>query len=279
MHLAGYLLHHLPALPASFVLSKIVGLFALPSNIIVTLGIAGLVLGRTRFARAGHRLAAAALILIAIIGFSPFGNLLIEPLEDRFPPWDAARGPPAGIVVLGGAVDPGFVAARGAPDINEAAERLAVVPALARRYPLARIIYSGGDASLLFHGDTEAHQAAALIESFGVAKSRLTLEQRSRNTAENAIYSKELAAPKQGERWLLVTSAYHMPRAIGAFRKAGFDVDAYPVDYRTVGAEDLLLPFVDAASGLRRTDIAAHEWVGLMVYWITGRSSEFFPRP
>jgi uncharacterized SAM-binding protein YcdF (DUF218 family) len=262
-----------------FVLSKILGFFALPSNLLVTLGIAGLVLARTRFARAGHRLAAAALILLAIVGLSSFGKALIEPLEDRFPPWDATRGPPAGIVVLGGAVDPGFVAARGAADINEAAERLAVVPALAGRYPLARIIYSGGDAGLVFHGKTEAHYAAALIESFGVAKNRLTLEERSRNTAENAVYSKALAAPKPGERWLLVTSAYHMPRAIGAFRKAGFDVDAYPVDYRTAGAEDLLIPFEDAASGLRHTDIAAREWVGLLVYWITGRSSEFFPGP
>jgi uncharacterized SAM-binding protein YcdF (DUF218 family) len=262
-----------------FVLSKILGFFALPSNLLVTLGIAGLVLARTRFARAGHRLAAAALILLAIAGLSPFGRALIEPLEDRFPPWDATRGPPAGIVVLGGAVDPGFVAARGAADINEAAERLAVVPALASRYPLARIIYSGGDAGLVFHGGTEAHYAAALIESFGVAKSRLTLEERSRNTVENAVYSNALAAPKPGERWLLVTSAYHMPRAVGAFRKAGFDVDAYPVDYRTGGAEDLLIPFDDAASGLRRTDIAAREWVGLLVYWITGRSSAFFPGP
>jgi uncharacterized SAM-binding protein YcdF (DUF218 family) len=262
-----------------FIVSKVLNFFALPTNLIVTFGIVGLVLWRTRFRRAGRRLAAAALILLAIVGLSPFGNALIEPLEDRFPPWDASRGAPAGIVVLGGAVDPAFVAPRGSPDLNEAAERLTVIPELARRYPLARIIYSGGDSSLLFHGGSEAQSAAALIESFGIAKNRLTLEDRSRNTAENAVYSKAVAAPQPGERWLLVTSAYHMPRAMGAFRKAGFDVDAYPVDYRTKGTEDLLIPFDDIASGLRRTDLAAREWVGLVAYWLTGRSSALFPGP
>jgi uncharacterized SAM-binding protein YcdF (DUF218 family) len=262
-----------------FILSKVLGFFALPANFIVTLGLLGLVLGRTRFRRAGRRLAAAALILFAIIGLSPFGNVLIEPLENRFPPWDGSRGAPIGIVVLGGAVDPAFVAARGGPDLNEAAERITIVPELARRYPQARIIYSGGDGSLVFHDVSEAQSAAALIESFGVAKSRLTLEDRSRNTAENAVYSKAVAAPKPGERWLLVTSAYHMPRAMGAFRMAGFEVEAYPVDYRTRGAEDLLIPFDDIASGLRRTDLAAREWVGLVAYWLSGRSSALFPGP
>jgi uncharacterized SAM-binding protein YcdF (DUF218 family) len=270
-----------------FALSKIFGFFALPSNLLVMLGLLGLALTRTRLARIGRRLAAAALILFAVVGVLPFGTALIEPLEDRFPPWDASRGPPTGIVVLGGALDPDFVAARGAPDLNEAAERLAVIPELARRYPLARIIYSGGNGrlafrdgngGLAFRGGSEAEFAGAVIESFGVPKTRLTLEGRSRNTVENAIYSKALAAPMPGERWLLVTSAYHMPRAMGAFRKAGFEVDAYPVDYRTRGVDDLL-SFDDAASGLRRTDAAAHEWVGLLVYWITGKSSELFPGP
>ena len=262
-----------------FIVSKVLGFFALPANFIVTLGLLGLALAPSRFRRAGRRLAAAALILFAIIGLSPFGNALIEPLEDRFPVWDASRGAPTGIVVLGGAVDPGFVATRGSPDLNEAAERITVVPELARRYPQARIVYSGGDASLLAHDGKEAESAAALIESFGIAKSRLSLEDRSRNTAENAVYSKVVAAPKPGERWLLVTSAYHMPRAMGAFRRAGFAVEAYPVDYRTRGAEDLLIPFDDIASGLRRTDLAAREWVGLVAYWLSGRSSALFPGP
>jgi uncharacterized SAM-binding protein YcdF (DUF218 family) len=101
------------------------------------------------------------------------------------------------------------------------------------------------------------------------------LERYSRNTAENAAFTKQLVHPKAGEHWLLVTSGYHMPRAIGTFRKVGFPVDAYPVDWR-IG------PFVSIntlALGLTNTDIAMHEWAGLLVYWLSGRSSELFPGP
>jgi uncharacterized SAM-binding protein YcdF (DUF218 family) len=266
-----------------FILSKVFGFFALPSNFIVALGLAGVVMMATRRARAGRRLAGTAIVLMALFGLAPLGKALIEPLEDRFPPWDpasdAARGDPIGIVVLGGAVDPEFVAARGTPDLNEAAERVTVVAALATRYPRARIVYSGGNARIVYSGGSEAEAAAQLIETFGVPKDRLILEDQSRNTAENAVFSFRVAAPKPGERWLLVTSGYHMPRAIGAFRKVGFDVEAYPVDYRTRGPQDLLIPFDDVASGLRRTDTASREWIGLVAYWLTGRSSELFPGP
>jgi len=262
-----------------FALSKIVGFFALPSNLFVVVGIAGLVLAHTRHARLGRALAALALILLGLAGFSPLGKALIEPLEDRFPPWDQTRGTPAGIVVLGGAIDPLPAPTRGAPDINEAAERLTAIPALARRFPMARIVYSGGDGRLIRRSGAEATYAGELFESFGIAKDRLLLEDHSRNTVENALFSKELVAPEPGELWLLVTSAYHMPRAVGAFRRAGFEVDAYPVDYRTSGPDDLLVPFDEASLGLRRTDVAVREWIGLFVYWVTGRSSELFPGP
>jgi len=261
-----------------FVLSKVLGFFALPSNDILSIGLVGLVLMRTRLARTGCGLVAAAIVLFAGFGLLPLGKVLIAPLEDRFPRWDAARGAPDGIVVLGGAIDPDVAATRGAPDINEAAERITAVADLARQYPSARILYSGGSGRL-FGGAAEAQFAGALFESFGVAKKRLILEDQSRNTAENGVFSLRLAMPKPGERWLLVTSAYHMPRSMGAFRKAGFAVEAYPVDYRNRGAVDLLIPFDDVAAGLRRSDTATREWVGLFVYWLTGRSSELFPGP
>jgi uncharacterized SAM-binding protein YcdF (DUF218 family) len=262
-----------------FVVSKILGFFALPSNLILALGLVGLVLMRTKRAAAGRALAAASIVLFAAFGLLPLGKALILPLEDRFPPWDASRGPPDGIVVLGGAIDPEFAAARGAPDINEAAERLTIVADLARKYPSARILYSGGSGRLIFRGGTEAAFAGALFQTFGVPQSHVILEDQSRNTAENAMFSLRLAAPKPSERWLLVTSGYHMPRSMGAFRKAGFVVEAYSVDYRTRGPQDLLIPFDDVASGLRRTDTAAREWIGLVAYWLTGRSSELFPGP
>src|SRR5262249_50634996 len=140
--------------------------------------------------------------------------------------------------------------------LNEAAERMTVVAELARRYPAARILFSGGSAALIFYEGNEAEFAGQLLESFGIAHERIVLEDRSRNTVENAIFSKALANPKPGERWLVVTSAYHMPRAVGVFRKAGFAVEAYPVDWRTRGPQDLIRGFASMGDGLRRTDTA-----------------------
>ena len=262
-----------------FVVSKILGFFATPSNLVMSIGILGLLLLPTRFARAGRRLAFASLIALAILGLSPLGNALILPLEDRFPAWNAADGAPAGIVVLGGSLSPHVSAARNEVALNEAAERLTVAAELALRYPHARIVFSGGSGALIFGEGAEAEFAVRVFESFGIPRARVMLEDRSRNTLENAILSKDLARPEPGERWLLVTSAYHMPRAIGIFRKAGFAVEPYPVDWRTSGNEDVLRPFPSVGEGLRRTDTAVREWVGLAAYWLTGQSSAFLPAP
>src|SRR6516165_10956564 len=252
--------------------SKILGVFANPSDLVAAIGLLGLVLLATRFARAGRSLIVACFVALVVLGLSPLGNALMVPLEQRFPAWDGNRGTPDGIVVLGGAISPDVSAARNEVVLNEAAERLTVVADLARRYPKARILYSGGNGELI--GDErEAPFALRLLESFGIAPERIQLEDRSRNTIENAVYSKEVARPKPGERWLLVTSAYHMPRAVGVFRKVGFTVEPYPVDWRTRGAQDELRPFASVGDGLRRVDTAVREWVGLAVYWLTGRSS------
>jgi uncharacterized SAM-binding protein YcdF (DUF218 family) len=262
-----------------FLLSKILGFFALPSNLAATLAAVGVALLFTRFQRAGRLLATSGVALLLLAGLSPLGNALIYPLEERFPPWDASRGAPAGIVVLGGAIGPDISAARGTPDLNESAERLTAVADLARRYPSAHIVYSGGNARLMLNGGIEADFAVTLFESFGIPRARVIVERKSRNTIENALFSKELVDPRPGERWLLVTSAYHMPRAIGVFRQAGFPVEAYPVDWRTRGAIDLALPFESVAAGLRRTDTAMREWVGLVIYRLTGQSTALFPGP
>lgn len=256
-------------------LSKVLGFVASPSNALVLAALAGVGLMRTR-PRAGLRLTTTALLLMVAFGILPLGRLLLLPLEQRFPP--AATAPdPQGIVVLGGVIEP---EAAGRPDsgVNESAERLTAVAGLARRYPGARILFSGGDDSVLVPGPNEAQLAGALLQSFGIPASRLILEDRSRTTAENAAFSLQLAQPQPGERWLLVTSAWHMPRAVGAFRKAGFAVEAYPVDYRTP-ATGAWAPFGTLSIGLRRTDTAAHEWLGLLGYWLTGRSSALFPAP
>jgi uncharacterized SAM-binding protein YcdF (DUF218 family) len=260
-----------------YIASKILGFVAMPSNDLLAAGLLGLLLMRTkRTARAGRRLVAVALVLVLAFGLLPLGRLLMLPLEERFPPWDASRGAPDGIVALGGEIEP-EVADRPDSGLNEAAERITAIAGLARRYPAAKILFSGGGI-LLRPGSSEAQAAGVLFESFGIPASRFILEDRSRTTAENAVFSRELAMPKAGERWLLVTSAWHMPRAVGAFRKAGFPVEAYPVDYRTPTA-GLWIPFGSVSTGLRRTDTAVREWFGLVTYWLMGRSTALFPAP
>jgi uncharacterized SAM-binding protein YcdF (DUF218 family) len=262
-----------------FALSKIAGFFALPANLLMAIGIAGLVLLCTRFRRLASWLLVTSVVFIAIAGWSPLGNVLILPLEQRFAPFDPSRGPPDGIVVLGGAIAPAVSAARGVVALNEAAERLTVTAALAHRYPKARIVFSGGSNAVFSDAIAEAPFAVDELEALGVAPDRITAEEQSRNTIENAVFSRLVAQPKPGERWLLVTSAYHMPRAVAAFRAAGFPVEAYPVDWRTRGPIDALVPFASLSDGLARTDAAVHEWIGLLTYRLSGRTKELFPAP
>jgi uncharacterized SAM-binding protein YcdF (DUF218 family) len=262
-----------------FVLSKLLGFVALPSNLLIEIGIVGLLLLFTQLRRLASWLVVTSIVLTAVAGWSPLGKILILPLEQRFPPWDSSRGPPDGLVVLGGAITPDVSAARGAVALNEAAERITTAAALAHRYPNARIVYSGGSNAVLADRIAEAPFAVQELEALGVAHDRITAEEQSRNTIENAVFSRLIAQPKPGERWLLITSAYHMPRAIAAFRAAGFAVEAYPVDWRTRGPIDAARPFGSLSEGLRRTDEAAHEWIGLLGYRLTGKTNELFPAP
>ena len=262
-----------------FALSKIAGFFALPANLLMAVGIAGLLLLCTPMRRLASWLLVTSVAFIAVAGWSPLGNVLILPLEQRFPPFDPSRGAPDGIVVLGGAIAPEVSAARGVVALNDAAERLTVTAALARRYPKARIVFSGGSNALLSDPIPEAPFAVDELEALGVAPERIAAEEQSRNTIENAVFSRLIAQPKPGERWLLVTSAYHMPRAIAAFRAAGFPVEACPVDWRTRGPRDGHVPFGSLSEGLARTDAAVHEWVGLLAYRLSGRTKELFPAP
>jgi uncharacterized SAM-binding protein YcdF (DUF218 family) len=262
-----------------FSLSRILGFFAYPSNVLIAIGLLGLVLLLTRFTRLASWLIVTSLVLIAVAGLSPLGNALILPLEQRFPPWDASRGPPDGIVLLGGMISPDVSAARGAVALNEAAERITVTAELARRYPNARIVLTGGSNALIFDEGIEAVFAVRQLEALGVAHDRIAAEEQARNTIENAVFSRLVANPKPGERWLLVTSAYHMPRAMAVFRAAGFPVEAYPVDWRTRGPIDMVRPFASLGDGLRRTDTAVHEWAGLLAYRLTGKTADLFPAP
>jgi len=126
---------------------------------------------------------------------------------------------------------------------------------------------------------TGAEAVGVIFRDLGISADRFVPESASRNTWENAVYTKALVQPQPGQLWLLMTSAHHMPRAMGAFRKVGFAVEPWPVDYRTADKYDWYRTFEAPSEGLRRLDLAVHEWIGLVTYWIMGRSDELFSEP
>jgi uncharacterized SAM-binding protein YcdF (DUF218 family) len=262
-----------------FLVSKLIGFVLLPSNFIGIVGALGLLSILLRRIRLGRFLLAVAALLLIVAGWSPLGGIALTVLEDRFPQ-PSLGGPVAGIVMLGGGVDTHITSERGLPALNDAGERITAAADLARRFPEARLILSGG-ASHVFLSEpvTESAIAADVLIGLGVPRQRIELEERSRNTCENAIESILVAKPRPGEAWLLVTSASHMPRAVACFRAAGFSVIPYPVDYRVREIGRLGLPRVSLAQGLESLDLAAHEWVGLVGYRLVGRTGEFFPAP
>jgi uncharacterized SAM-binding protein YcdF (DUF218 family) len=261
-----------------FILSKSIAFFLLPSNFLIALVVFGVVLMAARFKRAGRWFAMTGIALLVIGGFSPLGDFLGHKLESRFPPWDPLHGAPDGIVVLGGVISPQLSRDWGQTAVGGDAGRVIAIAKLARAYPNARIVYSSGDASLLGNGLPEADYLYPLLDTFGIPRDRVKLEPKSRNTVENALFSRDLMKPKPGERWLLVTSAQHMPRAIGTFRQAGFDVEAYPVAWHS-RKRVRVRPTDSLSDGLLRLDSATHEWIGLIAYWLTGKTAELLPGP
>jgi uncharacterized SAM-binding protein YcdF (DUF218 family) len=260
--------------------AKIFWFFAQPSGMLLIMLIAGAVLLRVGRERAGRRLVAASVGLLLLGGLLPVSNWLMLPLEQRFARADLAGRDVDGIVVLGGAEDSRIWSERHAHALNEAAERFTEAIALARRYPKAKVAFTGGSIEILSSPTIGADAARAIFGDLGLVESgRLVLETKARDTWENAVLTKALVQPKPGERWLLVTSAWHMPRSMGAFRSAGFVVEPWPVDYRTANAWDALHLFDAPSDGLKRLDTAMREWIGLVSYRVTGRSDALFPGP
>jgi uncharacterized SAM-binding protein YcdF (DUF218 family) len=260
------------------VLSKILWALLRPSSLLVLLAALGLLLGWTARRRLGRVLVYAGIggLLLALL--LPVERWALRPLEERFP----QPAPPAhvdGILVLGGAVETKLSADRGRPSLNGAAERMTEFVALARRYPAARLAFIGGNGELLPEGGPEAVFALALLESLGVTPRRVTFEAASRTTWDNAVFSFDVLRPVAGETWLLVTSASHMPRAVGAFRRAGWRVLPWPVGYKTLHDPRGMLPDSGYGERLALLDWAVHEWVGLLAYRLLGRSDAVLPKP
>lgn len=260
-----------------FALSKIAWFFLQPSNILLGLilfGAASVFTGRAR--RAGRIALGAGVIGLLVAGYSPLSQVLIAPLENRFARADLSAGPPVtGIIILGGAEDGRAGMAKELAGLNESAERMTEGVALALRLKQARVVFSGGNGHLLKDVPPEAVTAGRLMQALGVEAARIELEDKSRNTWENAAFTKALVQPKAGERWLLVTTAWHMPRAIGCFRAVGFPVEAWPVDYRLgprFSFED------DFITGIRQLNFIVREYIGLVGYAFTGKTSALLPR-
>jgi uncharacterized SAM-binding protein YcdF (DUF218 family) len=260
----------------TFVASKLFWALAAPGNLLLLLLLAALVaMARDRRRRGLVAAFAVALTLFAV-AILPVGQWLAAPLENRFPV-PAVPERVDGIVLLGGAVAPAVSRAHGRIALNEAAERITETLALMQRHPEAKVVVTGGEAALWPRPDEEeAKQMRALLVELGVAPERVLSEDRSRNTYENAVMSRALVQPKPGETWLLVTSAAHMPRAVGCFRHVGWEVLPYPVDFRT---EDHPLPVLLLSAHLALLDFAAKEWVGLAAYRLLGRTDTLFPAP
>lgn len=261
-----------------FYASKIISTLIWPSSVVTMLLLVGtaLLLGG-RAVRWGRRLMIAGLGLLLVCGFSPLGNLMVLPLEQRF-----ARGELpqdiAGIIILGGFETGPVTKRRGELSLNEAAERLTESILAARARPDAKVIFTGGDAALIGPADNgAAGEVGRYLEAVGIARERLVLEGVARTTHENALLLARMLQPGPGQRYLLVTSAFHMPRSVATFRRQGFDVVPWPVDYRTRGWMDATTFFGSVPAGLERVDLAFKEWIGLAAYRLSGRSSAFWP--
>ena len=261
-----------------FTLSKIFWFFVQPLNFCLFLLLGSLLAGFFGWRRLSAFAAGSAFLLLALSAWTSVGALMLNPLEERFP------RPPlpervAGIVVLGGGFEGAINLARGGYELNSGGDRFVETAILARRFPDARVVVSGGTGTLVLQGEGDADTAPRLLTALGVAPERLVLENRSRNTYENALFTKELVSPQPGETWLLVTSAFHMPRSMALFRKAGFPVLPWPVDYRTSGVEGVGLFRDNPADSLQNTTMAIREWIGLLAYWLSGRIDSVFPAP
>jgi uncharacterized SAM-binding protein YcdF (DUF218 family) len=210
------------------------------------------------------------LVVLGLLGFGALPDALLRPLENRYPvPAVADVGRHVGVIVLGGAIShPDVFAVREQVPLNEAAERMTVPVGLVRQQPTLELVFSGGEGRLtMATGVTEAALAREFYRQQGLDMTKVQLEERSRNTRENALQVAALLGKRCQEPWLLVTSAWHMPRAMAEFEAVGCKVTPYPVDFRT-GDSTPLTEYAIAHS-LLQWQTALHEWVGLWAYRLT----------
>lgn len=256
-----------------FIISKIGWLLIQPLGLLAIALAILFLLALRRGASFSAVLAGAGLLGLLAASQTNAGRLLLQPLENRYqrPETMPASDEVAGIIVLGGGFDGFVTVARGGFELGDSGDRFVEAVRLAGLYPQAPVVVSGGEAALIGHAEGDASIAPRFFTALGVNAARLILEDRSMNTYENAVYTKAVLPPNTKGRWLLVTSAYHMPRSVGAFRKQGVPIIPWPVDYRTSGRETLALGRNNPAAAMGELSDALREWLGLVVYRATGR--------
>jgi uncharacterized SAM-binding protein YcdF (DUF218 family) len=257
-----------------FVFSKLAHFLIHPLHLVLALVALGLALRAVRRRRVGGIALWTAAGIIGVVSLTPLGSALAYGLENRVGRGDFDLATVSGAIILGGSTaDPTLVEAHGTYMINDGAERLAALVALRRLRPDLPVLVSGGSGRLVPHPIREPEITRMFLADMGVDPATVVFEERSRNTHENAIYSAEILADRPGP-YLLVTSAYHMPRALGCFRQAGIEVIPYPVDYRIFRPSWL---YVSPAARFNDLDFALQEIVGLAAYRLLGRTDALFP--
>jgi uncharacterized SAM-binding protein YcdF (DUF218 family) len=262
-----------------YIVSKCLGVVAQPSTLLLLFCLAGIsVLQWRAHSSWGWRLLLIGVGGLAACAIFPVGTWLMRPLEDRFSQPHPMPERVDGIVLLGGAIDLRVSADRGMLTLNARAERMTDFVALARRYPHAQLVFSGGgDPRRVSTDSTEADVARSAFSRLGIDPSRIIFEKASRSTHENATLSRSLVNLTPEQHWLLVTSAADMPRAVGCFRAVHWSVIPFPVDYHT--KQQTIGMFPGLVGGLQRVDWATHEWLGLAYYRIRGWIPSLFPAP
>ena len=262
-----------------FVLSKVLWFVANPAVVLLFALVAGAaLLWSRRWRQLGRWIVTATAAVSLALAVVPVGPYLMATLEDRFPPPASLPDRVDGIVVLSGFVSMATSIDRGTVELNALADRLTAFIALARRFPKARLVFTGGSGLAFGDRPSEASFARRLLVDLGQPVDRIAFEDRSRNTAENASLTRALADPGPGETWLLVTSAFHMPRAVACFRKVGWDVVPYPVDFQT-GGRDTLDFELAPLNNMEALMYAIHEVAGLIAYRLLGYTEEIWPAP
>ena len=254
-----------------FTASKLIWVLVRPETLLVVLLVTGWLLLRVGWARLGQSISMVSILSVCVIAVFPVGDAFLSHLEKTYPTEPKVRKV-AGIVVLGGAESDIQSSAWSQPNTGDAGDRFIIALALAHKHPEAIVLFTGGSGRLM-RGASGAEIAQAIFIGAGLDKSRLILEGTSRNTAENATMSLELAPDNAEGDWLLVTSAFHMRRAVASFCAAGWkNIVPWPTDYRTGGFADRI--GWNFAVNLNDLNIGVREWIGLAAYSLTRRTSD-----